>query len=266
MGKRGQLTLFVVLGIILVLAVALVIFFRSSLLKSSSEGEISESLSVSMDVEDVRSYIQKCLEAELYDTTNFVSLQGGYFSIPDYSLEYSIEILNSSVYIPYYLYYNQKSFLSKEDIQDEISLGLDSVAYECTSLPDSSLVILVDKDKITSVTSLKSASIESDLSMPIVVKKGDSESKLDNFKIIINSNLSKFYDVASTISDRPYVNGQKTCMTCIYDLVSREGLQLEMDDIEGKDSYITVYTLKDSSGGGAIFNFAHKFNLGSAPP
>ncbi len=260
-GKKAQVTLFIIVGLVILILIGLVVFFKANLFGSSSEENLQESLVIPSNVEEVNSYVQGCLEDKLKYVVALVSLQGGYSNVPEYAVEYNTERLNTSVYIPYYLYNSEKFEVNKSGLESEISSGLGLLVDECASIPDFPYSISVDRDKVKIVSFVRSSSVESNVFLPMTIKKGTSLIKLEKFNVEVKSSLNTLHDAAIKISDVQYAKGNKICLTCLLDLVDKNKVGLEMSEIEIDTGYVVIYTLKDIPEGNLIFNFAHKFVL-----
>ncbi len=87
MHKRGQVTVFIILGIIVVALIGMLFFFRGDLIEDIFEGE-GAGLFSSADIEPVKDVVQGCVEITLMDAIEHVSNRGGYNS-PAISDSYS---------------------------------------------------------------------------------------------------------------------------------------------------------------------------------
>ena len=87
MYKRGQVTVFIILGIVIVALIGVLFFFRGDLIEGLLEGETSGLFS-SADIEPVKDVVQGCVETTLMDAIEHVSNRGGYNS-PALSSQYS---------------------------------------------------------------------------------------------------------------------------------------------------------------------------------
>jgi hypothetical protein len=65
MQKRGQITVFVILGIVIIVSIILVVTLKGSTVKSVIEKEISGTSSFSEHVEEVEGIVQGCLDRAL---------------------------------------------------------------------------------------------------------------------------------------------------------------------------------------------------------
>lgn len=66
--KRGQVTVFVILGIIVIIAVILGFVLRQSFTESAAEAETKEIISFSDEVRDVRKHVEDCIGQALEDS------------------------------------------------------------------------------------------------------------------------------------------------------------------------------------------------------
>lgn len=87
MSKRGQASIFIILGIIVLVLFGALLYFKGGLFESSLEDETLERYG-SVDIEPVKDVVSKCVEISLLDAVEWVSNRGGYFN-PFDSDEYS---------------------------------------------------------------------------------------------------------------------------------------------------------------------------------
>lgn len=81
MDKRGQITVFIILGIFLVLAVMLFIFYTSSSKqKTSPEIEVKRSTITALDSSGIKGFVQDCLKLVTNEGLRKTALQGGYIN------------------------------------------------------------------------------------------------------------------------------------------------------------------------------------------
>ena len=78
--KRGQVTVFVILGIIVIIAVILGFVLRKSFTESAAEAETKEIISFADEVREVRKHVEDCMGQALEDSVPYFSNK----NIPDY--------------------------------------------------------------------------------------------------------------------------------------------------------------------------------------
>jgi hypothetical protein len=91
MSKRGQITVFIILGIVIIAAVGLFLYLGDFFTKTEIEEENSEAF-VASQIEPTKKVVRDCVKESLIDAVLFVSKGGGYFDAPmgeDFCEEYS---------------------------------------------------------------------------------------------------------------------------------------------------------------------------------
>jgi hypothetical protein len=110
--KRGQLTLFIVLGIVLVISFS-VFFYIINYSKESTIGlEVEETFD--RDIKDVKFFVETCLDSNIRTGLDMLGKQGGYIEFPE---NFPFQE-TSGTYIP--LHYNEGtvSLPTVEDMED----------------------------------------------------------------------------------------------------------------------------------------------------
>ena len=84
MDKKSQLTLFIIIGIILVFTVAIVVYLQQQIeLAGFEEDKIS---AISTEYQPVKIFVDKCLEEVAIPGVYYMGTQGGYIAPPLNSL------------------------------------------------------------------------------------------------------------------------------------------------------------------------------------
>ena len=78
MKKRGQITIFLILGLILIIVAGFIFYFNKSSARSQSAVSVAQSLD-SSDTEIVKTYAESCIKNAAEDALfNRIGVQGGY--------------------------------------------------------------------------------------------------------------------------------------------------------------------------------------------
>src|SRR3989344_4723678 len=105
--KRGQLTIFIIISILIVAVV--VLFF-------TLKGTLQKEKPVSPETAKIKNFVQECLDDSLEDVVFKVGENGGYYFPP----KVSTPVLE----VPYYIKDNKNLMPTKENIENEISKGI----------------------------------------------------------------------------------------------------------------------------------------------
>ncbi|MDD5253533.1 MAG: hypothetical protein PHG05_00310 [Candidatus Nanoarchaeia archaeon] len=119
MQKRGQITLFVIIGILILVVVGLFLFFREN---SRNQSDMN-----SLMLEKFNPYVKSCLKEIGEKALLYVTRHGGYYKIPN-------EVLKSALLdIPYYSVSKNKYIPSVNRIEDETSGYINENIKGCLS-------------------------------------------------------------------------------------------------------------------------------------
>jgi len=198
MKKRGQVTIFIIIAIVIISAIALFFLFRSGI-EIPGIG-IGKETSPS-------SFLESCIEDKIKETTEIISSQGGYINNPlnktfkfteeDSPLDISYLCYTQNYYIPCI---NQEPMLIQH-LKDEIKNYISDDVGDCFDGLTSSL------DKQGYSVDVKYRGFEVELMEKKVVIEIDAEltltksgetTKQEDFKIIVPS---RFYDLAIVVQE-----------------------------------------------------------------
>ena len=157
--KKGQATIFIVIGIVLFLIILITIFLRAGIIKKATVSQLVTSLSFEKQVEEVKNYVRSCLES----TTNT-----------------AIDMLNTA------------SIESYEEYERQIALIVKAKFPQCTDFSKFKGV-KVENEKLNNVTvkfseDKKSLYVEADYNLDVI--KGKKSAKISNIATEINFKVS----------------------------------------------------------------------------
>jgi len=245
-GKRGQLTIFIILAI-LIIALALLIYFLYPKLKGGG----------STETDNPYSYIQTCMKEKIENTIETVSLQGGnyladaeggfYFYRGEYVrfLCYSNEDFQPCI--------NQEPFLT-EHIESEILNGINSEAENCfNSLAGNyeKRGYEVDLKKGNTEIQILPDRISTQFNYELNLIKGSETQNYKNFEIKLNSNLYNILEVVKNI-----IIWEINVGDSIPEAYMNDNPYLKVEK-KRKENEIKLYILTDRNTG-EVFRFASR--------
>jgi hypothetical protein len=84
MHKRGQITYFIIIGLMLILIFS-VLFYANKIDSKKITREAKVAQEIPLEIQPIKNYVESCLEDELESVVEMVSLQGGYYGVsPNY--------------------------------------------------------------------------------------------------------------------------------------------------------------------------------------
>jgi hypothetical protein len=195
--KRGQVTIFIVFGIVIVSVIALFLLYRAGIVPEIwGKPEI-----------DPDAFFDSCIEDKIKETVEIISLQGGYINNP---LHKTFKFENEKVFrnISYLCYtqnyytpcINQEPMLIqhlKDEIKNYISEDVENCFNELTSSLEKQNYVVDAKYKGFEVE-LMEKKVVVKIDGEIILTKSGETSKQQDFKIIMPS---RFYDLAVIVQE-----------------------------------------------------------------
>ena len=252
--KKAQVTMFVVLGMVL-LVLAAVLFYINY-----GGGQLSQQLVPASRIPElaapIKASIDSCLEQTAINAIIYTSSQGGYFELPKYSVKSGFSGA------PYYLYENKQIMPSISKIENEISSYINEELPFCMEnfIAFRKNGFEIEAGKAATRTEISLEGISFGLKFPVKIKKGDFAFSLDSFgHAIKGTRLNEIYEVSKTLSSGMIKNSEDICFSCILAVVSEHDFRIEINRL---DQNIFLYTIIDnfSTAGETLkFSFAHKY-------
>jgi len=242
--KRGQVTIFIIIAI-MVIAIGVLIYLFYPQIKSILGGE-SESPS---------DFIQSCIEGEIKNSAEKLSLQGGSIS-PEHYIIYSNEKIE---YLCYSNEYNKLCVMQqpmlKQHIEFEIENEIESAAESCFDNLEESYKnkgYKVDLKKGYTSIELRPKIIVATFNHSLTLTKEDSK-QYESFRVVVDNNLYELISITNSILnwEARYGDAETTIYMNYY-----HDLQVEK---KKQSDGSTIYILTDRNTGNK-FQFASRSN------
>jgi len=250
MNKRGQLTIFIIVGVLLI-GFIIAFFF---LFRKTEEIRIGEA-----EQEDTQNFLEVCLEDSVREGINLIFKQGGYIENPLH-ISFKLDGEENPVDISYLCYSDldnhicvvQEPVLSKH-IKDEIREYLDVPAENCFyDLLDAmkSQGYSIDSEVYRDAkVNIRKNYLEVDFDAELTATRSGETFKHEDFSTRF---LSDAYDIIEII--KKAVNQKATACTFFYVLHNRVYPEFIIDRIDALDGS-EIYIVR-SRGSGEEFRFA----------
>jgi len=230
--KRGQLTIFIIFGIIFLTITGVLILLNSS---STKENTYSEE---SFGTDSIKDHVQSCLSAVSEDAILNNAYSGGYFLLP----KESTKDLNDNV--PFYFIAGNESIPSNKVIEKELADYIDTMLDLCLNDFNTfkkSGFNLSFEEPITKVK-LTPTKIIVNTNMLLTIVKGSVEKTLASFETEINTkDVYEDYLLAKGI-----VSGQEAgeiCVSCFSALALKNNVMINVLPL-GNNTYL--FDLQDN--------------------
>lgn len=251
MKKRGQATVFIIVGIVIVLLVILLFYIRGDITIGKLTPEQAQNV-INSQVQPIKEHIGNCISEEGYFTIKSLALRGG-------SLNPTQFVLYNGESIQYLCTEEDgittcvQNILTKEKIGQEISNSLQDSLPACININQfgsglKKYDLTAGELKVNS--EINDNNVKITLDYPITLLKDTAKIDIEEFTGIVNVPLGKLHDISidvvNTKAMGEYFDTTKW-------MVNHNGEVL----IEVKKPYPDeVYILTPQDGSGIVFNFA----------
>ena len=226
MRGRGQVTIFVIIAVLIVVTVILFFVFRE---KISGEKPLDVNVAPAYD------YVINCLEETGNNAIKDVGEKGGYALVID-----DVDFVEQ---VPHYLIGERKLIPSVEGIEAEISfIVMNELSYcilNFNNLDD-------DYDEINhELRNVKTTILENavviELDYPIRINKKESTYEISEFSFNFKSRLYDYYLISEEIVNEQQGHPGSFCVSCLYDIGEEYDVNVDMYDYGNS----TVFSIID---------------------
>jgi len=198
--KKGQVTPFIIVGILLVILVVVVIVFIKPV-------QVGGRLS-STQVQPIRNYIEEdCIKSRLNDVLSDMREHGGYLLLDlDVNFETDDYLPNGEEYIRYVCCGSDyKPRRNNEKIEEDINGNIKKYLIDKCELDIFEDEFNIGKPKSSDIninTSLNNKIVLLNVEFPVVVRKGIHSIKLDDFSVSVNNDIAKINEIVGKVVDK----------------------------------------------------------------
>jgi len=202
--KRGQITIFIILGIVLLLSLAgYVVISKNS--KIFQPKDI-----VPTELKPLQIYIESCLEEKTTAGATLMGIQGGYIRIPTIDPDKTVSLIPNmpnSKKIPYW-YTDRAEIPSKAEMNKELSTYVTTKIEDCITLESFSNEYDIKKGIFSAKVNINRDDILVELTYPLELKqKGTTKiTEISKFVTSIPIRLGRMHDMAILIMNEENTN------------------------------------------------------------
>jgi hypothetical protein len=236
--KRGQVTIFIVLAIIIVAAI--ILYFTLSNKTTSA---------VSPETNEINNFVKDCIKRTGKDAVYHVSQNGGYF-LPTK--------ISTTTGIPYYYYSGENLMLSKTEVQNQISLYMSNMLEYCIDDFKDFPQFDINSGEVSSEVTIGNE-VVFNVKYPLSITRNEKTYLLENFEgINVAARLNIIYESIEEII-RNQLSSENICISCITNIALENDLIIDMVGLEEA----TFFTIQDNNSKinevPLKWNFANKY-------
>jgi len=215
MQKRGQITAYIILGIVIIILAASTVLIRNYFLKSDLERAMDKAQAVPQEIKPVKLYFDQCLTKIAKDVIDAMGAHAGYINLPTDPLPKTylnpfsnkLEVV-PGLQVPYW-FYETSNGIQKEQIptlndmqnqlNTEISKRLNTCIGDLTNFESQGYSFeILSEQKVT--TEINSNNVLVSVNLPIKINYKDIEyPPIENAIVKIEAPLGELYTLALNI-------------------------------------------------------------------
>lgn len=191
MRKRGQITIFIVVVLVVLIAFSLLAYVNQDITEEIAQSGVKTSSEFFTKVSPIQQYVELCLNRVAKKGVFELGLGGGYIQIPD-----MVRVYNTS----YWYLGNTNIQPTREEIKGRLSEHIENNLLSCTDFEEyTELGFIIETEKPVVVIELGPGEISINADYRIKVISGEFEKRFDKFSTTVGSELSGMYNLATTI-------------------------------------------------------------------
>ncbi len=234
MDKRGQVTVFVIIGIILLLSTALILYIRSQMVGVPGAEEVVEE--VPFELQEFKAFADNCVKKTAEDAATKIGFSGGYIGVGKDSLQYTskefklskdnptesdVLAVSEGWNVPYWhylesantcsgnckfdsqrppLYRNEGEASIERQIDRYVTDQLRSCLGNFENFKAQGYVI-EEKGIIEATSIVTNTNIEVFVTFPLEITRDGASTRLSRFKGSVDVNLKRLYDAATEVTN-----------------------------------------------------------------
>tara|TARA_Y100000034_G_scaffold39094_3_gene48207 strand:- start:7366 stop:8130 length:765 start_codon:yes stop_codon:yes gene_type:complete len=207
MKKRAQLTIYIVMGFILVICFMIFYYLMNSqpTIEQSSTDLIPELTSINL-------FVDSCLKNTIEKAVYTIGVRGGYTSDPPLAAD---SFLFSSTAYFYYEGENKIPQLSviEDEISNYVSHNLPNCINNFSEFKDSGVEIM--QSPIISETMVKDNVVQVDINYPLTLNKGQQKRIISKFTQEYPVRLKLIYETSNKMIKEQLLYPNVVCISCI---------------------------------------------------
>lgn len=222
MEKRGQITTFIIVGVVAVIAILVLFFLRNSVFETIAGADRVDGY-LKGQMNNIDKEVTRCVDEKVKNDLDILGKQGGFFEPKYYLNYYGNKISYLCMDVPPDLPC-RNTMLTKEEIEKQLNDKLKSELKTCVDLASFNAVKLYDYDLIYDmnnldvVTNVNIKNVLVNVSFPVEIKKNEFDLKKNNFINIVNIPMGEVISVVNDILNYEAVSGNFNTLS--YDLLS----------------------------------------------
>ncbi len=221
--KKGQTTLFVVLGIVIVVIAGIGYSFREQIITAASGSSLTKAETLPPQFAEKRTAVEECISAVLNQAILTISVQGGYAGESP-----SGSYMLGELPIAYHFSKGVDLIPTKEVVAEQIAKAMQKEVTACATIIDlpepktAKVQVKVDDEKVTAT-----------VNMPLKVEINDVTQTVSVFTVTTKTGLGRTLSAIKAIIEWQIVHPKSMCLTCMNEVAVQNDLDISIQSQSG---------------------------------
>ncbi|MBI2498951.1 hypothetical protein HYV88_01775 [Candidatus Woesearchaeota archaeon] len=258
MFKKGQVSISVVIGVVLLILIGmLVVLYQQGYFSRLSE--VPKSTVLKGQAEDVKVVLGQCFKDKFLQAVYMVGLTGGHLATPNPRLN-----LARGLDVGYGYFLGGNELPNREEVELEISDFLNFAVPDCLNSIEIKEFTIVNSSVPSTRVNIYDNKVEAKLSYNLVVSKEGVKYTYDNiYDSSYDIRLGRLHKFALDITNKEIDDPDFIPFDFIENFIDENGVLVDIIDIDGNTD-LNVYVIYDEksniNGVPYVFEFANKFS------
>ncbi len=247
MRKKGQVTLFAILGIVLVVIILVMVYYKASISELITKNVLQKEVILPIEVGKVQKHVQSCVDDASKDLLYQLGAQGGLLTPTSQK-----GVITEDFSIAYGYYEGRNVLPSLTDFQREFSTFMNSFLPSCLYMAEFSKLKITPSRSSTTLEILNNK-VKVSVKYPISVSEGESVYKLDQpYKVEYPLRIKFLHDLSNKIIKRTASDPKNIDVSYLLSLDAKV-------DAYPYDSKTFIYSLEDEKS--VVNNVTYKYQF-----
>ncbi len=251
MTKKGQVTVFIMVGIVMVLVLGITIFLMQKVTKERLQAEAEQPLA--LREEPLQQAVDDCVQDSLERAVFFISRQGGYYQTPPPYFEFAV------FKVPYYFDQQVLSVPTKVEVEKNLAEFIRHDFAVCEEEINRFPQKITIAGEPTMQVSLFPSTIRATVTIPLRLHIGESIVTVDQFQAKISSELSTILEVRDLLLQEQKKYPEAVRLSEVVHLAEERNIPFTLENIEGTVLYQLGVPSESPNYGKLLFTFAIRY-------
>lgn len=248
---KGQVTVFIIVGIVIVLVLGITIFLMQKVAKERLQAEAEQPLV--LREEPLQQAVDDCVQDSLERAVFFISRQGGYYRTPPPYFEFAV------FNVPYYFDQQILSVPTKVEVEKNLAEFIRHDFAVCEEEIKRFPQKITIAGKPTVQVSLFPSTIRATVAIPLHLHIGESIVTVDQFQAKISSELSTILEVRDLLLQEQEKYPEAVRLSEVVHLAEERNIPFTLENIEGTVLYQLGVPSESPNHGKLLFTFAIRY-------